>query len=129
MAPEGGPIARDLTAALRQRSVPALEAAFLRHVARESTKAHWDDRDEMLSLAAFVDCARRLGQDPTTLLGPLAVSGADWLRETVDAFLRRDDVTLEAFGWTVAEMPDGPAYRFAWPRWTPPPPPRRLASD
>jgi hypothetical protein len=35
--------------------------------------------------------------------------------DTFDGFVRRSDVTLAAFGWSVVETPDGPAYRFAWP--------------
>ena len=74
----------------------------------------------MLSLAAFFDCARRLGEDPAELLGPSSRGAPDWFVQTFDAFAKRTDVTLGAFGWTVLDTPEGPAYRFAWPRWDPP---------
>jgi hypothetical protein len=114
-----GPVARDTTAALRERSTAALEDGFRRHVAAASAKHAWDSRDEMLSLTPFIDCARRLGLEPAVVLGPIAADGADWLRTTFDAFVRRADVSLGAFGWSIVETRDGPAYRFAWPAWTP----------
>jgi len=72
----------------------------------------------MLSLTPFIDCARRLGHDPAVVLGPIAADGAAWFRTTFETFVQRSDVTLGAFGWSVIETPDGPAYRFAWPRWS-----------
>ncbi|HYL41468.1 MAG TPA: hypothetical protein VET90_09175, partial [Candidatus Binatus sp.] len=77
-----------------------------------------DPRDEMLDLAALVDCARRLGAEPADLLGPVAASSPPWLAELFERFVRRTDWTLGAFGWSVVETADGPAYRFAWPHWT-----------
>ena len=113
----GGPglDAREATAALRERSVDRLRLGFERLVEAEATAKGWDPRDTMISLTPFLDCARRLGADPAALLGPSAATGPDWFRETFDAFVARSDVTLAAFGWSIHETPDGPAYRFAWP--------------
>jgi hypothetical protein len=107
------------TMALRTGSVDALRQGFEAHVASLWDLPKWDSRDEMLSLAAFLDCARRLGQEPDALFGPTAASGPPWFVETFTTFVRRTDVTLAAFGWSIVETPDGPAYRFAWPRFKP----------
>src|SRR5664279_2991695 len=112
-----GPVAADTTSALREKSLARLQEGFRRHVARSSAQGSGDPRDEMLSLAPFVDCAQRLGHDPALALGPIATEGAMWVQATFEAFARRADVTLAAFGWSIIEPPDGPAYRFAWPAW------------
>jgi hypothetical protein len=78
----------------------------------------------MIGMTPFIDCARRLGHDPETVLRPIAAGGADWLRTTFDGFIRRTDITLGAFGWSIVDEPEGPAYRFAWPIWKPPRKPR-----
>jgi len=111
---------RTVTAALRRNDSTLLVDGFGAHVSRLRGQASWDSRDEMLSLAAFFDCARRLGEDPAALLGPSSRGGPDWFVETFDGFAKRTDVTLAAFGWSVVETPEGPEYRFAWPRWDPP---------
>jgi hypothetical protein len=113
-------IQRELTAALRERSTDRVASAFARHVEAESSHSHGDPRDEMLSLAVFFDCARRLGADPTALFDPLVPPAPAWLRETFDSFARRTPGSVSAFGWSLVETPDGPEYRFAWPSWTPP---------
>jgi hypothetical protein len=115
-----GPVASDTTAALRERSITRLQEGFRRHVADTSAQKSWDPRDEMLDLTPYLDCARRLGYDPAIELGPIARTGAPWLTKTFTEFVRRKDVTLVAFGWSVIDTPDGPAYRFAWPKWEPP---------
>ncbi len=108
--------AREATAALREGTAERLQLAFGRLVALGlgvDGQAR-DPRDAMISLVPFIDCARRLGLDPAGVLGPIAATGPAWYRETFDAFVRRTDVTLRAFGWTVIETPGGPAYRFSW---------------
>jgi hypothetical protein len=114
-----GSVARETSAALRESSLPRLQAAFSAHVVAESSRTSWDARDEMLSLTPFIDCARRLGADPAVLFGPIAAGGAGWLQQTFAAFVRRDGITLAAFGWSIVETPEGPAYEFRWPRWSP----------
>ena len=115
-----GPVAHDATAALREASISRLQRGFRRHMEQAASLRSWDSRDEMLSLAVFVDCSRRLGHDPAVALGPIAADGPDWFRTTFEDFVRRRDVTLSAFGWSLVDTPDGQAYRFAWPRWSNP---------
>ncbi len=108
------------TETLRTGRPDVLADGFAAQVAWLRDHGPIDPRDEMLDLAALVDCARRLGSDPADLLGPIAAGGPDWLATLFAKFVARRDVTLAAFGWSIVETPDGPAYRFAWPRWTPP---------
>jgi len=107
--------ARESAAALRAGALERLQAGFGLLVQAESGARGWDDRDTMISLAPFVDCARRLGHDPLTALGPIARTGPDPFRATFEAFVQRTDVTLAAFGWSIIETPAGPAYHFGWP--------------
>jgi hypothetical protein len=114
--PQGiGLDAREATAALRARSRERLELGFRRLVEAESRARGWDPRDAMISLAPFLDCARRMDLDAVEVLGPIASGGPDWYVEIFDAFARRSDVTLAAFGWSLVTTPEGPAYHFAWP--------------
>jgi hypothetical protein len=108
------------TRALRASQPDKLVDGFRAQVDYLARTGPIDPRDEMLDLAALVDCARRLGADPAKLLGPVAANAPAWLAELFTAFVRRTDITLAAFGWSVVDTPDGPAYRFAWPRWEPP---------
>jgi hypothetical protein len=114
--PQGdGLSAREPTAALRERSRERLELGFRRLVEAEAAAKGWDPRDTMISLTPFLDCSRRLGLDPGEVLEPIARTGPVWFAETFEAFVGRTDVTLSAFGWSLVETPDGPAYQFAWP--------------
>lgn len=123
----GTPQTADIcTRALRGARPETLVEGFAAQVAYLAEHGPIDARDEMLDLAALVDCARRLGRDANELLGPVAAAGPAWLAELFETFSRRE-VTLAAFGWSVVEEADGPAYRFAWPRWTPRPRPQREA--
>ncbi len=117
----GTPRTDDLcTRALRERRPDVLVEGFRAQVAHLAATGAIDARDEMLDLAALVDCSRRLGRDPAELLGPAAAAGPAWLAKLFDQFVRRTDVTLAVFGWSIVDTLDGPAYRFAWPRWEPP---------
>jgi hypothetical protein len=115
MAQGEGLVQQETTAALRARSGQRLASGFATYVAVEARAKGWDPRDTMIDLVPFLDCARRLGLDPASALGPIAAAGPAWFRETFDAFVRRSDVTLEAFGWSLLQAPDGPKYRFAFP--------------
>ena len=75
-----------------------------------------DERDLMMALAPHHDCARRLGADVGALFRRAAAGGPASLRELVEEFGRRTDVTPRAFGFCVEQTPDGPRYR-----WTTPP--------
>jgi hypothetical protein len=70
-----------------------------------------DDRDLMMALAPHHDCARRLGADVPALFGRAAAAGPASLRELVEGFGRRTDVTPQAFGFCVEDTPEGPRYR------------------
>lgn len=121
MAQGEGLDARETTAALRLGSAPRLREGFERLVEAEARARGWDSRDTMISLAPFLDCARRLGVDPAAELGPIAATGPEWFRETFEGFVHRAEIDLRDFGWSIRQTPDGPAYRFAWP----PDPPAR----
>jgi hypothetical protein len=107
--------ARESTAALRDRSLDRLRLGFGRVVAAAAAERAWDQRDAMISLMPFVDCARRLGHDPGDALRPMVTAAPDWYREMFESFVGRSDLTLAAFGWSLAETPEGLAYRFGWP--------------
>ena len=72
-----------------------------------------DDRDLMMALAPHHDCARRLGADVAALFRRAAAAGPASLRELVEEFGRREDVTPRAFGFCVEETPEGLRYRWA----------------
>jgi hypothetical protein len=65
----------------------------------------------MVGLAPFLDCARRRVHDPEVLIGPIAKAGAEWFQQLFEVFVRRSDVTLARFGWSLAMDSDGPRYR------------------
>jgi hypothetical protein len=73
-----------------------------------------DDRDLMMALAPCHDCARRLGADVAALFRRAAAAGPASLRDCVEEFGRRTDVTPQAFGFRVEETPEGPRYRSGW---------------
>lgn len=112
MGERAGLVQREATAALRQRSLERLQSGFGRYVRTVASRSSWDWRDELVDMTPFVDCARRLGLDPATALGPVATTGPTELRELFDGFVRRTDVTLAAFGWELVDTPDGPVYRL-----------------
>lgn len=110
------PILHDLSLALREQSQERLTNAFVRFVRVETAHGSPDPRDTMIGLAPFLDCARRLGFDPAFVLGPVAAKlGPGWFQETFEAFVRRPDVNLAAFGWSLVETPAGASYRFEFP--------------
>ena len=104
------PIQRGLDTALREGSVGRLREAFALHIAASSVDSAWEPRDEMVSLAPFIDCARRIGVDPAATLAPIAATGSEEVRELFEMFVARTDVTLQAFGWSLVDTPSGPSY-------------------
>jgi hypothetical protein len=109
-----GLIQRETTAALRERSLERLQEGFRRYLdAVSGTSLDW--RDDMINMTPFVDCARRLGHDPAAVLGAVSTAWPPDLRETFDALVRRSDVSIADFGWSVVDTPQGPAYRFEFP--------------
>jgi hypothetical protein len=74
-----------------------------------------DERDLMMALAPHHDCARRLGADVAALFRRAAAAGPASLREQVEEFGRRTDVSPRAFGFCVEETPEGLRYRSTAP--------------
>jgi hypothetical protein len=97
--------------ALRARSPDLLRqllVADLRDGEQEWTKDH---RDLMVMLAPYHDCAQRLGLDPAEELRDAAADGPPSLREVVQTFGERHDVTLASFDYSVTQGPEGLSYR------------------
>ncbi len=105
------------TLALRAGSIDALRSALTADLERQ-----WDRdwRDVLIDITPYHDAASRLGVAPATLFATAAATVPERIAEVARTFGARTDVTLGVFGWSLAETPDGPAYRFAWPRWSPP---------
>jgi hypothetical protein len=88
-----------------------LLADLSRYVAASEPTLELDFRDVLVGLAPYYDCADRLGMDPIALFDSAIDSVGTDMRETVRTFARRSDITLEAFGWRLVQLPDGPCYR------------------
>jgi hypothetical protein len=73
--------------------------------------AREDWRDVLIDLAPFFDCAERIEVDPVGLFDEASVDLPDDVRAIAERFARRTDVTLDAFGWTLAMTKDGPCYQ------------------
>ena len=67
----------------------------------------------MVALAPYHDCARRLGLDPARQFRQAAAVGPASLREVVQTFGERQDVTLAAFDYRLADGPQGLSYQRA----------------
>jgi hypothetical protein len=93
------------------RDVSALEADLVDMLVTGEEEWIKDERDLMVALAPYHDHARRLGADVPALFDRAAAAGPASLREVVEVFGRRTDVTPQAFGFRVEETPDGPRYR------------------
>jgi hypothetical protein len=104
-----------VSTALSEKSLDQLQAVFAQYVEVTASGAPDDWRDVMVGLVPFVDCARRLGCDPEKVLGPIAESGEAEFQETFRVFVRRSDISLAAFGWSLTEIEDGMAYLHARP--------------
>ena len=104
------------TEALRHGSIAELVSALAVDLARHRGV---DQRDVMIHLTPYHDAAVRLGTSPATVFDEAAAAVDGSIAELARRFGRRTDLTLAAMGWRLEETPDGPAYRFAWPRWTP----------
>lgn len=69
-----------------------------------------DDRDLMMALAPFHDCARRLGLDAEAAFRDVAGEGPERLRGVVTSFGPRRDVHPSTFAYELREGPGGPTY-------------------
>jgi len=108
------------TAALRAGSAEGLRGWLIRDLTRDAAK---DPRDVMIHLTPYHDAANRLGTSPVELFDAAAAEVPDTIADLARTFGRRTDLTLAVMGWRIEETADGPAYRFAWPAWSPPSPP------
>jgi hypothetical protein len=115
------------TGALRSGSVDELRGWLIRDLRRD---ADHDPRDVMIDLTPYRDAAIRLGASPVELFDSAAAAKdvPAAIAQLARTFGRRTDFSLAMMGWRLEETPDGPAYRFAWPRWTPPTGPRPSAA-
>lgn len=113
MTKSGGWLRREVSEALRRRSPERLHDTFGRYIRYKLSNAGWDPRDAMINMTPVIDCARRLGLDPSKDLAAIANGGPDWFKETFRAFVARTDVTLDAFGWSLVDADDGPQYRLS----------------
>jgi hypothetical protein len=99
------------TNALRSKSSELLSLGLVRVLADYVRAGRPDDRDLMVSLAPFHDCATRLGANPAELFAAAAETQPS-VAVLVRAFGRRTDVTPEAFGFVVTDTGGGPEYRW-----------------
>lgn len=111
MGSQTTPLCRDPTTALRLRSPDRLQADLERLMVNSEADVEIDFRDVLVGFAPFFDCAQRLGIDPVGLFDAASVDCSPALRDLASTFARRSDVTLEAFGYGLDELPDGPCYR------------------
>lgn len=62
--------------------------------------------------------AEQLGLVPAMVFDDVASSLPDgWVPELLREFGRRNDITLESFGWLLVETADGPDFLPAPPPW------------
>ncbi|HEX6652292.1 MAG TPA: hypothetical protein VF072_06080 [Thermoleophilaceae bacterium] len=101
----------EVTQLLRRGDPSLVEADLVNLLVGGEEEWLKDDRDLMMALAPHHDCARRLGADVPALFRRAAAAGPAGLREGVEEFGRRTDVTPQAFGFRVEETPEGPHYR------------------
>lgn len=99
--------------ALRSGSAEQLHVELVATLSDGEQEWLMDFRDLMVELAPFNDCAQRLGLDAATVFRDAAVEGPESLRETVETFGARTDVTPSAFEYVVIDTADGPAYRYS----------------
>ena len=103
------------TKALRARSVPVLQAELRAYLDRAGDAIVRDWRDVLVILATYYDCAVRLGADPVALFDAAAAGLPRTTADLAATFARRKDITLEAFGWVLHDLPEGPCYADADP--------------
>jgi diguanylate cyclase (GGDEF)-like protein len=107
--------ALEATKALRGGSQGQLQVGFQGLIEHVAPGSDVHERALMTSLMPFLDCARRIGQDPAAVLAPIAATAGPRFREAYAALARRSDVTLATFGWSLVELAAGRAYRLNWP--------------
>ncbi|HJP88250.1 MAG TPA: hypothetical protein VJ850_04380 [Candidatus Limnocylindrales bacterium] len=103
------------TAALRARSVARLQAELTAYLGRAGDAIARDWRDVLVILATYHDCAVRLGADPVAIFDAASEGMPLATRDIATTFSRRQDITLEEFGWVLLDRPEGPCYADADP--------------
>ncbi len=100
------------TRALRENSGDVLAEGLSRllDVARGGSR---DERDLMVGLAVFFDCARRLELAPVDVFDRASEGRPSELADTLRTFAHRTDITPEAFGFVLEEGPGGAQYRWS----------------
>jgi hypothetical protein len=108
------------TLSLRRGSIELLQGELARYLAGAEREIEIDWRDVLVNLAPYHDCARRLGADAVDVFDAASTGRPQATRDLAMTFARREDITLEAFGWVFRELPDGPCYepaeRTSWLR-------------
>ena len=97
--------------ALRAKSPELLRERLIADLLDGEQEWLRDDRDLMVALAPFHDCARRLGLDVAAEFREAAERGPESLRDVVTTFGERRDVTPGAFAYALVEGPRGPSYQ------------------
>jgi hypothetical protein len=105
----------DVTQLLRTGDLRLVEADLVDLLVTGEEEWLKDERDLMMALAPHHDCARRLGADVAALFQRAAAAGPASVRETVEEFGRRTDVSPQAFGFWLEETPEGLRYRREGP--------------
>lgn len=95
------------TRALRSKSPQLLGNGLQRLLVARETQWLRDERDLLVALAPFHDCATRLGLDLAGVFDQAAAHGPRSVAELVQSFGRRTDITPEAFGFGVTDTPAG----------------------
>jgi hypothetical protein len=103
-------VSEGATEALRRGSPALLRAGLLQMLGAGRSQWSADAHELAVALAPYYDCALRLGLDPTPLFDQAAEAGPPEVRDAVRDFGRRQDVRPGAFGYVLAETPDGPRY-------------------
>ena len=102
--------AHPATDALRRDSPDVWRRSLLATLRDDEEAWLRDDRDLMVTMAPYHDCARRLGLDVAAEFRRVAEDGPERLRGIVERFGARRDVTPSAFAYELREGPGGPAY-------------------
>ena len=102
--------AHPATEALRLASPEVWERALLATLRDGEEDWARDDRDLMVFMAPFHDCAGRLGLDVPEAFRDVAEQGPERLRGVVTGFGARTDVTPSSFAFELRDEPGGPRY-------------------
>jgi len=73
-----------------------------------------EKRDVDVGLSVFYHCAQKLGVAPRVVFDEAAEFAAADMAERMKSFGRREDVTLQRYGWREIRTPEGVRYKFEW---------------